>query len=102
MDWIAILILLVRCLVLALAWTTLFAYFTLFERRLLARFQNRVGSNRAGYIPLPGGKKLFGGVLQPAGTMPQSSFFYEERHPGLEQIAAVSIDGAGLCGTSPP
>ena len=65
MDWIAILILLVRCLVLALAATTLFAYFTLFERRLLARFQNRVGPNRAGYIPLPGGKKLFGGFLQP-------------------------------------
>jgi NADH-quinone oxidoreductase subunit H len=64
--WIDILILLVRCLVLALAATTLFAYFTLFERRLLARFQNRIGPNRAGYIPLPGGKKLFGGFLQPA------------------------------------
>lgn len=64
--WIDILILLVRCLVLALAATTLFAYFTLFERRLLGRFQNRIGPNRAGHIPLPGGKKLFGGFLQPA------------------------------------
>jgi NADH-quinone oxidoreductase subunit H len=49
-----------------LAAATLFAYFTLFERRLLAKFQNRIGPNRAGYIPLPGGKKLFGGWLQPA------------------------------------
>ena len=66
MTWIDILILLVRCLVLALAAATLFAYFTLFERRLLAKFQHRIGPNRAGYIPLPGGKKLFGGWLQPA------------------------------------
>ncbi|MFM2309835.1 MAG: hypothetical protein RLY87_1957, partial [Chloroflexota bacterium] len=34
MTWFDILILLVRCLVLALAAATLFAYFTLFERRL--------------------------------------------------------------------
>ena len=66
MTWLDILILLVRCLVLALASATLFAYFTLFERRLLAKFQHRIGPNRAGYIPLPGGKKLFGGWLQPA------------------------------------
>ncbi len=66
MTWFDILILLVRCLVLALAAATLFAYFTLFERRLLAKFQHRIGPNRAGYIPLPGGKKLFGGWLQPA------------------------------------
>jgi NADH-quinone oxidoreductase subunit H len=66
MTWFDILILLVRCLVLALAAATLFAYFTLFERRLLAKFQNRIGPNRAGYIPLPGGKKFFGGWLQPA------------------------------------
>lgn len=82
MDWIAILILLVRCLVLALAATTLFAYFTLFERRLLARFQNRVGPNRAGYIPLPGGKKLFGGILQPAADAVKL-FFKEDVIPSL-------------------
>ena len=82
MDWIAILILLVRCLVLALASTTLFAYFTLFERRLLARFQNRVGPNRAGYIPLPGGKKLFGGFLQPAADAVKL-FFKEDVIPAL-------------------
>ena len=82
MEWIAILILLVRCLVLALAATTLFAYFTLFERRLLARFQNRVGPNRAGYIPLPGGKKLFGGFLQPAADAVKL-FFKEDVIPTL-------------------
>ena len=82
MDWIAILILLVRCLVLALAATTLFAYFTLFERRLLARFQNRIGPNRAGYIPLPGGKKLFGGFLQPAADAVKL-FFKEDVIPTL-------------------
>lgn len=65
MDWLAILILVIKGLVLALAATGMFAYFTLFERTLLARFQHRVGPNRAGAIPLPGGGRLFGGVLQP-------------------------------------
>jgi NADH-quinone oxidoreductase subunit H len=67
---------------LARAATTLFAYFTLFERRLLARFQNRVGPNRAGYIPLPGGKKLFGGFLQPAADAVKL-FFKEDVIPTL-------------------
>jgi NADH-quinone oxidoreductase subunit H len=66
MGFLDVIILIVKCLVLALATTTLFAYFTLFERILLARFQHRVGPNRAGYIPLPGGRKLLGGWLQPA------------------------------------
>jgi NADH-quinone oxidoreductase subunit H len=66
MPWEQILVLIVKCLVIALAATTFFAYFTWFERVLLARLQNRVGPNRAGYIPLPGGRKLFGGFLQPA------------------------------------
>lgn len=51
MTWIDLVILLVKCIVLSLAATTIFAYFTLFERRTLARLQNRVGPNRAG----PGG-----------------------------------------------
>jgi NADH-quinone oxidoreductase subunit H len=54
----------------------------LFERRLLARFQNRVGPNRAGYIPLPGGKKLFGGILQPAADAVKL-FFKEDVIPTL-------------------
>lgn len=47
-----------------------FAYTTLYERKLLARLQARVGPNRAGYIPIPRkGKpelRLLGGVMQPA------------------------------------
>ncbi|MBX0327872.1 NADH-quinone oxidoreductase subunit NuoH [Oscillochloris sp. ZM17-4] len=50
-----LLILVIQCFVITLAVTGGFAYLTLFERRLLARFQNRVGPNRAGP----------NGVLQP-------------------------------------
>ncbi len=48
MNWLDILLIVVQCFVVALAVTTAFAYLTLFERRLLARFQHRVGPNRAG------------------------------------------------------
>ncbi len=66
MTWLEILVLAIKCIVLALASTSLFAYFTLFERRLLARFQHRVGPNRAGAIPIGGGRTVLGGWLQPA------------------------------------
>jgi NADH-quinone oxidoreductase subunit H len=82
MSFLDIIILIVKCLVLALATTTLFAYFTLFERILLARLQNRVGPNRAGYIPLPGGRKLLGGFLQPAADAVKL-FFKEDVTPAL-------------------
>ncbi len=63
MTWIDFVILLVKCIVLSLAATTIFAYFTLFERRTLARLQNRVGPNRAGpggfLQPLADAVKLF-------------------------------------------
>jgi NADH-quinone oxidoreductase subunit H len=65
-----ILLLIVRCVIVALAATGLFAYFTLFERRLLAIFQNRVGPNRAGP----------GGVLQPIADAVKL-FFKEEVTP---------------------
>ncbi|WP_129671636.1 NADH-quinone oxidoreductase subunit NuoH [Candidatus Chloroploca sp. Khr17] len=48
MNWLGLLIIIIQSVVIALAVTTAFAYLTLFERRLLARFQNRVGPNRAG------------------------------------------------------
>ena len=47
-----------------------FAYTTLYERKVLARMQHRVGPNRAGYIPIPrkgkSERRLLGGVMQPA------------------------------------
>ncbi|NTW00410.1 MAG: NADH-quinone oxidoreductase subunit NuoH [Oscillochloris sp.] len=55
MTWVDILVLVIQCFVITLAVTGGFAYLTLFERRLLARFQNRIGPNRAGPV----------GVLQP-------------------------------------
>src|SRR6266508_2368556 len=82
MAFLDVIILLVKCLVLALATTTMFAYFTLFERILLARFQHRVGPNRAGYIPLPGGRKLLGGFLQPAADAVKL-FFKEDVTPAM-------------------
>ncbi len=63
MTFLDIVLLIVKSVVLALAATTMFAYFTLFERRLLARLQNRVGPNRAGpngfLQPLADAIKLF-------------------------------------------
>src|SRR6185295_9780433 len=82
MALLDVIILIVKCLVLALAATTLFAYFTLFERIILARLQNRVGPNRAGYIPLPGGRRILGGFLQPAADAVKL-FFKEEVLPAL-------------------
>lgn len=72
MNWVDILILVVQCLVIALAVTTGFAYLTLFERRVLARLQNRVGPNRAGP----------GGFLQPAADAVKL-FFKEDIVPTM-------------------
>jgi NADH-quinone oxidoreductase subunit H len=61
-----------------------FAYATLFERKVLARMQHRVGPNRAGYLPLPrrGGKerRLLSGFLQPAADAVKL-FFKEDVTP---------------------
>jgi NADH-quinone oxidoreductase subunit H len=58
-----ILYLVVQIFIVVLAVSTAFAYLTLFERRFLARFQNRVGPNRAGpwgiFQPLADAIKLF-------------------------------------------
>ncbi len=61
--WLNLLIIAIQALVVFFATTTAFAYLTLFERRLLARLQNRVGPNRAGpggfLQPLADAVKLF-------------------------------------------
>ena len=72
MTWIDLGILIIKCIVLSLAATTIFAYFTLFERRTLARLQNRVGPNRAGP----------GGFLQPIADAVKL-FFKEDITPLL-------------------
>jgi len=72
MNWIDLLILVVQCLVIAIGVTTGFAYLTLFERRLLARLQNRVGPNRAGP----------NGFLQPAADAVKL-FFKEDIIPAM-------------------
>jgi len=96
--WIDILILLVRCLVLALAATTLFAYFTLFERRLLAKFQHRVGPNRAGYIPLPGGKKTLWRIFATRRRRSQT-LFQRGCHPSISRSLGL-LDGPRVCSHS--
>jgi len=71
-----------------------FAYTTLFERKLLARLQHRVGPNRAGYIPLPrrGGKerRLLRGILQPAADAVKL-FFKEDPTPGLADKVVYTL-----------
>lgn len=58
-----ILIAVIQIFVVVMAVATGFAYLTLLERRMLARFQNRVGPNRAGpwgiFQPLADALKLF-------------------------------------------
>jgi NADH-quinone oxidoreductase subunit H len=70
--------------IVTLAVITGFAYGSLVERKLLARFQARVGPNRAGYIPFPrrDGKerKLLGGIMQPAADAVKL-FFKEDITP---------------------
>ncbi|MCP4416763.1 MAG: NADH-quinone oxidoreductase subunit NuoH [Chloroflexi bacterium] len=71
--------------IISLAVITGFAYTTLLERKLLSKFQVRIGPNRAGYIPLPrrGGseRKLLKGILQPAADAVKL-FFKEDMTPG--------------------
>jgi|HigsolmetaAR202D_1030399.scaffolds.fasta_scaffold00012_7 NADH:ubiquinone oxidoreductase subunit 1 (chain H) len=70
--WMRLIALIVQCVIIALAATTAFAYLTLFERRTLARLQNRIGPNRAGP----------NGVLQPLADAVKL-FFKEDIIPAL-------------------
>jgi NADH-quinone oxidoreductase subunit H len=71
-----------------------FAYATLFERKLLARLQHRIGPNRAGYIPIPrrGGKerRLLSGIMQPAADAVKL-FFKEDVTPARVDRAVYNL-----------
>jgi NADH-quinone oxidoreductase subunit H len=49
---LAIIATLVKCVIIIIALLTVFAYMTLIERRVIARFQSRLGPNRAGPLGL--------------------------------------------------
>ena len=45
---LAIVATIIKCVIIIFALLTVFAYMTLIERRVIARFQSRLGPNRAG------------------------------------------------------
>ncbi len=71
MDWLKILEWVIKSVVIALAMTGGFAYVTLYERKVLARMQVRIGPNRAGPA----------GLLQPIADA-FKLIFKEELTPG--------------------
>ena len=97
---------LIKCVVALVALLTIFAYMTLIERRVLARFQRRVGPNRAGPLgllqPLADGMKMaFKEQIIPtrARTLvfliaPSISVFI-----ALSAFAVVPLGAAGTLGT---
>jgi NADH-quinone oxidoreductase subunit H len=68
---------------------TAFAYTTLLERKVVARFQARVGPDRAGYIPLPGGGRILGGWLQPLADGVKLIFKEELTPAGADRIVFI-------------
>jgi NADH-quinone oxidoreductase subunit H len=79
----------VHIVVLVLMLLTGFAYTTLLERKVVARFQARVGPNRAGYIPLPGGGRILGGWLQPLADGIKLIFKEELIPAGADRVVFV-------------
>jgi NADH-quinone oxidoreductase subunit H len=74
MDWFQFIVTLIKVVLLALVLLGAFAYMTLFERRVIARMQNRIGPNRVGPFgiiqPIADGVKLiFKEQLQPRTVM---------------------------------
>jgi len=81
--WVRLITLLIVAFILFMAAATAFAYLTWFERRLLARMQNRIGPNRAG--PL--------GLLQPLADA-LKLFFKEEVTPAQADKVIYTISPA--------
>src|SRR3990170_1270005 len=79
----------VHVVVLVFMLLTGFAYTTLLERKVVARFQARVGPNRAGYIPLPGGGRILGGWLQPLADGIKLIFKEELIPAGADRVVFV-------------
>ena len=80
---------LVHGALLVLILLTAFAYTTLLERKVVARFQARVGPNRVGYIPLPGGGRILGGWLQPLADGIKLMFKEEVTPAGADRIIFI-------------
>ena len=68
---------------------TAVAYTVLLERKVVARFQARIGPNRAGYIPLPGGIRILGGWLQPLADIIKLLFKEELIPAGADRIVFI-------------
>ena len=79
----------VHIVVLIVMLLTGFMYSTLLERKVVARYQARVGPNRAGYIPLPGGGRILGGWLQPLADGIKLIFKEELIPAGADRIVFI-------------
>ena len=79
----------VQILIIVFALLTGFAYTTLLERKVVARYQARVGPNRAGYIPLPGGGRILGGWLQPLADGIKLIFKEELTPAGADRVIFI-------------
>ena len=84
-----IIIWIVHIVVLIVMLVTGFAYTTLLERKVVARYQARVGPNRAGYIPLPGGGRFLGGWLQPLADAIKLIFKEELVPAGADRVVFI-------------
>ncbi len=90
--WLDLLIITIQGLAVFFIATTGFAYLTLFERRLLARMQNRVGPNRAGpggfFQPVADAIKLF---FKEDITPDQADKVVYNLSPALAMIPAILL-----------
>ncbi len=83
-DWIGLIIVVVKALIIAFGLLFGFAYMTWFERRLLARFQLRVGPNRVGPA----------GLLQPVADA--FKMFFKEDIVPAQADKVLYVMGPGI------